>query len=696
MDFLTDIIAYPLGFVMEWCHKIFSNYGIAIIFFTFLTKIIILPLSVWVQKNSIKMVQMQPELNRIKAKYFGDADSAADEETKLYKKYKYNPLASLVPLVVQIILLMGVVAVIYNPFDYLFHLPQELISEFNNLASSISGMPIENSSIQLTAIECIKNPEYFSQFASISYSSDIVAILEQIKNFDLMFLGINLSYNPSIVLGITVIVPVIAGLSSYFLCFAQNKSNVLQAEQSKVSQWGMLILSVGLSLYLGFFVPAGIALYWVASNLLAIVQLYALNAVIPPKKYVDYEALEESRKELKALEALGEKKKLFAKDENSKREKEDYKRFFSIRNKHLVFYSEKSGFYKYYAEIIEYLLKKTTVSIHYITNDPNDIVFEKSKEQPKLKPYYIGVKKMISLMMKLEANIVVMTTPDLDNYYIKRSLMKKDIEYIFVPHDPSSMHMGFREHSLDNFDTVFCTGPHIAKEVRASEQVYNTKEKTLVEFGYPLIENLIKSCEALEKKEDTLPQILIAPSWQEDNLLDSCIEDIIDSVYSKDYKIIVRPHPEYMKRYTPKMNLLMEKYQDKIGENLQFELDFSSNVSVYSSDILVTDWSGIGIEFGFATLKPVVFINTKIKMENENYHKINIEPQEITLRNVLGVALEKNEIKDKFADTVKDLIGNEDFREKVKQRREEYFYNLGSQGEVGAKYIINRLVNKKN
>ena len=696
MDTLTNIIAYPLGFVMEFCHRFISDYGVAIIVFTLLTKIIILPLSVWVQKNSIKMVQMQPELNRIKAKYFGDPDSAADEESKLYKKYKYNPLASLVPLLVQIVLLMGVVAVIYNPFDYLFHFSQEIIDQLNNLASNLTGIAVEDSSIQLTAIECIKNPDYYSQFASLNSSAEFLTALESIKNFDLIFLGINLSYNPSIVWGITIIVPIIAGGSSYLLCIAQNKSNVLQAEQSKLSQWGMLALSVGLSLYLGFFVPAGIALYWVASNLFAIVQLYALNAVIPPKKYVDYEALEASREELAALNALGEKKKLFQKDENSKREKEDYKRFFSIRNKHLVFYSEKSGFYKYYAEIIEYLLKKTNVSIHYITNDPNDIIFEKAKEQPKIKPYYIGVKKMISLMMKIEADIVVMTTPDLDNYYIKRSLMKKDIEYIFVPHDPSSMHMGFREHSLDNYDTVFCTGPHIAEEVRASEKLYGTREKTLVEFGYPLIENLIKSCEALEENTSTRRQVLIAPSWQEDNLLDSCIEDLIDSLYSDDYKIIVRPHPEYMKRFSPKMNLLIEKYQEKIGDGLQFELDFSSNSSVYSSDLLVTDWSGIGIEFGFATLKPVVFINTKIKMENENYSLIGIEPQEITLRNVLGVALEKNEIKAKFADTVKELVGNESFRENLKEKREKYFYNLGSQGTVGAKYIVDRLVNKKN
>ncbi len=692
MDFITDIFAFALGFVMEWCYGFIGNYGAAIILFTLLTKIIILPLSIWVQNNSIKMVRMQPEINRVKINFFGDADTIADQESKLYKKYKYNPLASLIPLLVQIVLLMGVVAVIYSPFDFLFHLPEDLIGEINALASQLKGIPQTDSSIQLTAIEAIKDPALYGQFAKID---GILPYIEQIKNFDLMFLGINLTYTPSIVLGVTIIVPVIAAASSYLLCVAQNKSNVIQAEQDKFSQWSMLALSVGLSLYLGFFVPSGIALYWVASNLFAIVQLYALNLLIPPKKYVDYEALEETRKELAVLESMVEKKKLFAKDENAKRERADYKRFFSIKNKHLVFYSERSGFYKYYKEIIEYLLKKTNVAIHYITNDPKDIVFELSKEQPKLKPYYISVKKLIPLMMRLEADIVVMTTPDLDNYYIKRSLMSKDIEYIFVPHDPSSMHMSFKEHSLDNFDTVFCTGEHIAKEVRASEKVYATKEKNLVEFGYPLIEDLIKSCEELQKAEGQKKQILIAPSWQEDNLLDSCIEDIIDSLYSEDYKIIVRPHPEYVKRYMQKLNLLMDKYSDKIGKGLEFELDFSTNTSVYSSDVLITDWSGIGIEFGFATLNPVVFINTKIKMENENYKNINIEPQEIRLRNVLGVALEKAEVKSKIPETVANLLNNKEFSSSVKQEREKYFYNLGSNGVYGAKYIIKRLLEKK-
>lgn len=113
-------------------------------------------------------------------------------------------------------------------------------------------------------------------------------------------------------------------------------------------QLSTTILSVGIALFLGFFVPAGVGLYWIFSNLFTILQQFLLNIIIDPKKHIDYEALEESKKALAELDSLGGKKKLFARDPNAKREKADYKRFFSIVNKHIVFYSEKSGFYKYF------------------------------------------------------------------------------------------------------------------------------------------------------------------------------------------------------------------------------------------------------------------------------------------------------------------------------------------------------------
>mgnify|MGYP006922397610 CR=1 FL=1 len=67
----------------------------------------------------------------------------------------------------------------------------------------------------------------------------------------------------------------------------------------------MLAFSVGLSLYLGWFVPVGVALYWTASNLFAVVQLYGLNFAINPRKYIDYEKLGDSRQKLEELEHLG-------------------------------------------------------------------------------------------------------------------------------------------------------------------------------------------------------------------------------------------------------------------------------------------------------------------------------------------------------------------------------------------------------
>ena len=194
-----------------------------------------------------------------------------------------------------------------------------------------------------------------------------------------------------------------------------------------------MALSVGLSLYLGWYVPVGTVVYWISSNVMAVMQLYILNWIIQPQKYVDYEKLEKSRRALQEVRNAG-KKKGHRSSAEKKRERKDYKKFFSIANKHLVFYSESSGFYKYYRGIIEYLLKYTNLTIHYITSDPGDAIFELEKNNPRIRAYYIGENKLITLMMKMDADMVVMTMPDLENYHIKRSYVRKDIEYVKIPH----------------------------------------------------------------------------------------------------------------------------------------------------------------------------------------------------------------------------------------------------------------------
>lgn len=666
---------------MKWCFELVHNYGLAIILFTLLTKIVMLPLSIWVHKNSIKIVKIQPEINFLKVKFFGDRERIAEEEAKLHKREKYNPLISIIPLAIQIVLLFAVLYIIKEPLTHIFHIGD---GTCRSLAAIIG---VDYRTDQLSIVRAILD----GRIGAAGAAPDVASAIEVVKGFNLDFFGISLDKIASEVWGWYTLVPFVAALSAYLLCFVQNVANVIQAEQTKFNKYGMTILSVGLSLYLGFFVYTGVALYWVAGNLLAVIQQFILNAAISPKYFVDYDALERSREELKKIQSLGESKHDAEYRALAKREKADYKRFFKVVNKHLVIWSERSGFYKYYEALISGLLKKSNLVIHYVTNDPDDAIFALSEREPRIKPYYIGQKKLITLMMRMDADIVVMTTPDLQTYYIKRSLVKRDAEYIFVPHDMMSVHMGFRKGSLDNFDTVFCTGPHVEREVRATEKTYGLKEKTLVKFGYPLAEALEASAEKEPKVDRAVKEILIAPSWQEDNLLDSCIDKLIGELLCDKYHLTVRPHPEYSKRYGEKLKLLKEKYKDVPASRLTFELDFTSNKSIYSSDLLITDWSGIAYEFAFATKKPVFFVNTKMKVENPDWEEIGEIPAEIYLRDKIGVALEKDEL-DKTAQAVEKLIERSgEYRGRIDKIKREHLFSYGTNGTEGVNYILRRL-----
>ena len=87
---------------------------------------------------------------------------------------------------------------------------------------------------------------------------------------------------------------------------------------------------------------------------------------------------------------------------------------------------------------------------------------------------------------------------------------------------------------------------------------------------------------------------------------------------------------------------MTEKFKE--NKNIEIQTDFSSNNPVMESDILITDWSDISFEFAFVTKRPVLFINTPMKIMNQEYEKIGIPPITLTIRTVIGEALETNEL----------------------------------------------------
>lgn len=612
---VTEIISIPLSLLLGWCHQLLGGYVPAIVVFTLLTKVILLPVSLWVQKNSIAMVRLMPEMNRLKIKYYGDRDTVADETQALYKREKYSPLVSTVPMLLQLVMLIGVIDAVKKVMG--------------GVDTVLTALPAE--------------------------------------------LG-----------GWAYLMPLGAGAAALALGFAQNRLNPLQREQSKKEQWMTNGFSVAISLFLGCFVSLGVGVYWICSNLFSILQQLLLNLLLRPEKYIDYTALAESKKELAGMDSLSGT----VSREDKKREKQDYKRFFSVANKHLVFYSEKSGFYKYFKDVIEFLLARSNVVIHYVTNDPKDRIFDLAKEQSRIRPYYIGENRLITLMMKMDADIVVMTCPDLNNYHLKRSYVRKDIEYIYMFHYPLSTHMVLHTGALDHYDTIFCVGDFQFDEIRAAEHLYGLRPKKLISTGYGQLEQLHRSYQTMPKPVRSRPKILVAPSWQPDNILDSCLDDLLDRLLCGKYDVVVRPHPEYVKRFKPRMDAIVARYRDR---DVTFELDFSGNSSIFDSDVLITDWSGTAYEFSFVTLKPAVFIDTPPKINNPEYEKLGIEPLEFSLRSQVGIRIDPKDMDD-LARRVDGLLENGgEYAQRLLAIREKYIANFGNSGEVGGRYILEQL-----
>ena len=488
--------------------------------------------------------------------------------------------------------------------------------------------------------------------------------------------------------GVSWVMPIAAGMAAWLLGYCQNRISPLQREQSRAQQMTTNGISIGISLFLGCFVGMGVGLYWAASNIFSILVQLCCNYTIRPQSRIDYPKLRSAQSDLKKLE---DSLRHDVSPEDRKREKQDYKRFFHVVNKHLVFYAEGGGYYKYFKSVIEWLLDHSNVTIHYVTNDPNDGVFRMAEANPHVRAYYIGPTKIIPLMMKMDADMVVMTTPDLGQYHIKRSYVRKDVEYVYLCHGPTSVNMCTRRGAYDNFDTVFSNGEYQSKEFRALEKIGGLKEKKIVPTGYIYFDTLF--AEYRPQPVGAVKRIMVAPSYQADNIFDSCLDELVSALSGDGRVVVLRPHPQYVRRFPAKAKAIADRYSDR--RDVELEFDFTKPSSMERSDILVTDWSGIACEFSFTTGKPCIFIDTPMKVINPDYEKTGLVPTEISFRNRLGKSFALDGLN-AIPPVVDDMLANpEKYSQQIKEVLETMYYNPGHAGEVAGKYILESLINKK-
>ena len=159
-------------------------------------------------------------------------------------------------------------------------------------------------------------------------------------------------------------------------------------------------------------------------------------------------------------------------------------------NRRVVFYSEGISYWPIFKGLIDGILNQSQLNICYISSGEDDPGFEYNNK--RFKTFLIDDSYVRNwLFENLQADLLIMTMPDLNQYQLKKS--KYPVHYIYVQHALVSLHMAYRHGAFDWFNTVFCAGPHHIDEIRCIEEQYNLPKKTLIEHGYARFDSIINN-----------------------------------------------------------------------------------------------------------------------------------------------------------------------------------------------------------
>ncbi len=352
-------------------------------------------------------------------------------------------------------------------------------------------------------------------------------------------------------------------------------------------------------------------------------------------------------------------------------------------SRRIVFYSEGPESAPHLFPLVTELIGRLDRQICYVTSSPDDPVL--ACASGKILCFEIGSgHARTHLFASLDAGLLVTTTPDLETMQLKRSANTK--KYVYVHHAIMSMHMVYRPGAFDHFDSLLCVGKHHVEEAKAAETVYGLKRRELVEHGSSRLDVLLKSGGSVvprTAKSDV--HVLIAPSWGDHALLETCGEELVDVMIKAGLQVTVRPHPMTMRLRTP----LIRDLELRFGKTGSFKIDrdTGSESSMLASNLLITDWSGIALEYAFALARPIVFIELPMKVNNPDYQRIELEPLELKLRPEIGIRVPTDQLgglPDRITALINDSGNN---ASRLQDLRNQWIFNVGKSATVGADYI---------
>ena len=258
------LIVRPFGYILRWIYDIVGSYGWAIIIFQLLAKIVMLPLSIKSKKGTMAQAKLQPKMQELEKRYKNDKQKYQEELSKLYQTEGVSPMSGCLPMLLTFPIMIGLYWPISQPLTYLMHLTADQINQIKTtLAIAAEGVVSEITVAQ----------QVFENFDKVAHIS------ENIIQMDMRFLGVNLGVVPDWkTLNIVFLFPIISAVTSFLLMkltsYLQFRASGKAPANENASMTFMMPL---MSLWIGFTLPAGLTLYWIAGNLTSMAQEYFMH-----------------------------------------------------------------------------------------------------------------------------------------------------------------------------------------------------------------------------------------------------------------------------------------------------------------------------------------------------------------------------------------------------------------------------------
>lgn len=360
----------------------------------------------------------------------------------------------------------------------------------------------------------------------------------------------------------------------------------------------------------------------------------------------------------------------------------------NISKAKIIIYGEDKRYYNVFKPIIEELINLEISTIYYSSSE-DDKIFEIKSDF--LKSEFIGTgNKAYAKLNFIEADICLMTTPNLDVFQLKCSKGVK--KYVHITHS-SAETSTYCLYSLDFFDAVFLNGEHQIRDIRELENKRNTIIKDLYVVGNPYLDELSKMKETITKENNNKKTILIAPSWGMNCLFRRFGEKLLDNIVNSDYNIIIRPHPQSLISDKD----IIDKFQNRYKYKNNVEWDFN-RVNIYSlskADIMISDFSGVIFDYAFLFEKPVII--PSFTFDKRGTDAIEIDEEVWTFETIpkISFKLDENNFSN-ISQIIEDSINNETLKNNILKAKEEAYMYEGQASKRAAQFLNDMLITINN